>query len=194
MAPPRTIREDLAGTVTVHISGVATNLHPGDRVPNGVEIDEALLASYDGDSDAPSPAPDPLSEPERARALDLGIGEDELASLPAEWVRGFVEGYDAGSTAASAAALAAAATGPDDSDGDAGVTVHGQAGNEASVEVDYDPGAEGQDVAAVLAELEKRPEAEQLAILRKEAEGKGRVGVLQSKYADELTAAGKSWA
>lgn len=190
------IRSDLDGTVTVHVAGVATQLHAGDRVPRGVEVDDALLEDYD-ESDAPSPAPEPLTESERNRGLELGIADTEIGELPAEWVRGFLEGYAAGSTAAIADEVGAAVGGPDDSgDGaqatDRGVTVHGKAGDELTEDgsgTDYDPGAEGVTVDDVLAELEKRTDpAERRAIIYREEQGKGRAGILQSKFADEAKA------
>lgn len=184
------IREDLVGVVTITNAGVSQHLRAGDPVPHGVDVDDALLEQ--GSRRRARTEPDPLSAHELDAARDFGFDVPDDADP--EFVRGLIAGYEAGSSAAVAAAVSGAVAGPDDErtsteDGnvpaDSGTATDPGTGQPVVAPVDYDPGAEGQSVAHVLAELEKRSPAERQAIIAKERAGKARVGVLDSHYADE---------
>lgn len=172
------IREDLAGVVTVHVAGVPTTLRAGDHVPRGAKVDPDLLEAGSGD-EAPAYTPEPLSDEELAYVDESGVGSYVDPEVRPDFVRGYRAGYADGSSAAVQTVVSEGKA--DESNDDRGVTVHGQPSQ--PVEVDYDPADD--DVDGVLAELEKRDPEERRAILAKEAAGKGRVGVLQSRYADD---------
>jgi hypothetical protein len=185
------IREDLVGVVTVHQAGVARHLRAGDKVPGGVEVDDALL-EQGSRRRARTSEPDPVSAGELDAARGYGFDVDD--DTDPEFVRGLLAGYQAGSSAAVSDAVGGAVAGPDDErvsteggavPADSGTVTDPGTGEPVVAEVDYDPGEHTVD--EVLAELENRSPGERAAIIAKEGGegGKQRVGITDSSYATE---------